>query len=323
MAVRAFFDAVAVDGAVPPYDRIQLKIYYPSAPKMSMDEVNMGAVPANTELAPFPVVIMMPGTNVPPESYSWLAMALAERGIATLLYSWIKEDMPGFVSLSPGIDLDVMTPQRYGTAPTAAAMPSLLKGLRRMNSEGLLAGLLDLDSVFLGGHSAGGSVALLNANREWFPQLCGVFSYAAHSGATTALGFAEDSMLPLASNVPMLLLAGDRDGVIAASAFRYGDSDAATDACARIDRSFHESISSDRGDTFLMHVRGANHFSFTCPSDKSTGRAFLDWEVEGDDNAIRTSMATTIGDFVKHFAGAADQRWSPTTDSIVTLEDSK
>ncbi len=322
-AVRAFFEAVTVDGATAPYDRIQLKIYYPSAPEMSMDEVNMGLVPADAGRAPFPIAIMMPGTNVPMESYSWLATALAERGIVTVLYSWIKEDMPGFVCLSPGIDLAYMKPDTYGSAPMASAVPSILKMLKHLNNSGILAGLLDVDTVFFGGHSAGGSVALLNANREWFPQLCGVFSYAAHSGASTMLGFAEDTMLQLASNVPMLLMAGDRDGVIAASSFRYGDSDETAGACARIDRTFNNSITSERGDAFLMHVRGANHFSFTHPCDPSTGRAFLDWPVEGDEDTIRADMAAAIGGFIAHYAAEPHDNWIPENRPQLSLQASK
>ncbi|MGJ8687579.1 MAG: hypothetical protein ACSHWQ_08870 [Spongiibacteraceae bacterium] len=105
-------------------------------------------------------------------------------------------------------------------------------------------------------------------------------------------------MLDLCSELPYLLLAGSRDGVIAASSFRYGDrSDSGSSD--RIERSFKESISSTRGDTHFVKIAGANHFSFTHPTDSATGRQFLDWDEEGSADDIRSCFAELIESFIK------------------------
>ena len=73
----------------------------------------------------------------------------------------------------------------YGKAPTASALPTLLKELEKLQSEGVLAGLLDLNSVILGGHSAGGRVAIENADSQFFPSVVAAFAYGAHTAAIT------------------------------------------------------------------------------------------------------------------------------------------
>lgn len=298
MSARAFYDAVKVNEAQAPYDTIHLKIYYRGSLDDSMEQINMGVVPADADATPWPIVILMPGTNVPVESYSWLAKHLAENGIVAVLYSWIKEDMPGFICQSPGIELKNLTPNTYGTAPTASALPALYSALERANRSGVLQNRLDLNSVIIGGHSAGGSAALLNNNPAWFPWLKGCFTYAAHAAASNQLGFPDDSMLSICPDLPYLLMAGSRDGVIAASSFRYGDANT-EDNTDRIKRTFKESIAREQNDTHFVKIRGANHFSFTHPSDSATGRQFLDWAIEGSDDDIRACMATLITAFIK------------------------
>jgi len=298
MTVRAFYDATKVASALPPYDTIHLKVYYPASLNDSMEQVNMGVVPARDDSSPWPVAIFMPGTNVPVESYAWLAKKLAENGIVTVLYSWVKEDMPGFICLSPGIELNKLTPTTFGTAPTASALPALYSALERLNNGGVLQNRLDLQAIVIGGHSAGGSAALLNNNPVWFPWLKGCFTYAAHAAASTQLGFADDSMLNICPDLPYLLMAGSRDGVIAASSFRYGDTEA-SGSTDRIQRTFNESIAREQGDTHFLKIQGANHFSFTHPTDSTTGRQFLDWQHEGSDDDIRECMSTLIITFIK------------------------
>ncbi len=295
--VRALFSVAAVEGAQPPYDRMQLKVYYPGRYGDSLEERNMGLIPADDSQAPYPVLVMMPGSNCPPEGYSWLARRLAERGVATVLFSWIKEDMPGYVGLSPGFELGALTPDSYGTRPSSSSLPSLLAAIDGLNREGALAGCLDTERVVIGGHSAGGIAALLNANSEWFPQLKAVFSYAAHSGASTALGFAEDTLLALPSQLPCLIMGGTRDGVIAASSHRYGD-DTDSTPTVRIERTFREALQSARGDSHLVLVEGANHFCFLAPDDGCTGRPFLDWEATHDGDALRDFFGELIGLFI-------------------------
>ena len=139
----------------------------------------------------------------------------------------------------------------------------------------MLAGLLDLDRIVLGGHSAGGTVAILNARPDWFPGVCAAFSYGAHAGAATALGYAPDTLFDLPSQVPLLLLGGTRDGCIAHSAGRYGQ-DREGSATARVELTFDRGLTSDRGDCYLAIIDGANHFSLAWPQDDTTGRPFID-----------------------------------------------
>lgn len=302
MDVRAFFTAATVAGEPEPWNTLQLKVYYPAHYGDSPEERNMGFIPAVSDGAPYPVVIFMPGSNCHPEVYGWLAKGLCEQGLVCVTFSWIKEDMPGFVSLSPGFDLRYLTPDTFGQAPSCSSLPTLLEAVEQLNRQGLLAGLLDTDKIVLGGHSAGGNAVLLNSNRTWFPGIVGGFSYAAHTGAATQLGFQDDTLLPVASNVPMLIMGGERDGVIAASADRYGDNEDSQPA-TRIERTFDEALTSHRQDSHLVIVKGANHFCFTHPYDGSTGRPFLDWQATGDEAGLRALMLETISQFTQACIG--------------------
>ena len=297
MSVRAFFTSIKVDSAEPPYDSLYSKIYYPGSYGDSAEERNMGYIPANRAQAPFPVAILMPGSNCPPESYAWLARHLADNGIVAMVYGWVKEDMPGYVALSPGFDLGALMPDTYGSRPSAPAITALLGELERQQQNGVLAGLLDLDKIILGGHSAGGNASLLNTNADWFPSVKAGFSYAAHSGAATAIGYPKDTLLPLPSNLPFMIMGGTRDGVIAASSNRYGDEVDASPT-HRIARTFDEAMNCARGDSHLLLVEGANHFCFLDPDDGTTGRPFLDWNCEKPEET-RAFLGEAICLFIK------------------------
>lgn len=294
--VRALYRASRIEGAPPPYDRVASKIYYPAEYGGSAEERNSGLLPAQNEGAPFPVLILFPGINIGPESYGWLARPLAANNVVSLTFSCIAEELPGHVSLSPGLDLDALRPDGYGKKPSATCLPSLLDELETLNRDGVLAGKLDLDAVILGGHSAGGSVALFNARKQWCPGLKACFAYGAHAGAATMLGWPEDSLLELPGEVPTLLAGGANDGVIAASGCRYGNE--AGHPTAIVERSFDEALHSARGESWLAILRGANHFSFAWPQDDCTGRPFLDGEEEQPGEAIRRTIRELLLDFI-------------------------
>ncbi|MEH6549215.1 MAG: hypothetical protein V7711_08985 [Pseudomonadales bacterium] len=296
--VRALYDSVSIPGYQAPYNAASLKLYYPALLGNTDEERNSGAVPADASQAPFPVVILCPGINVSPEAYSWLAQALAASGIATLTYSFIAEAMPGQVALTPGLDLDALTPEGYGLKPSATAIEALVGKLAQLNraNGGLLRGMLDLNAIILGGHSAGGSVALFNAKAEWFAGISASFSYATHAGASTLLGWPPATILPLPSEVPTLLLGGNEDGVIAASSGRYAvDNGNSTSA---IETTFDESISSSRNDSYLFLLEGANHFSLAYPEDTTTGRAFLESPSSKPGQESRDILANIITQFI-------------------------
>ena len=92
-----------------------------------------------------------------------------------------------------------------------------------------MAGQVDLSRVVVGGHSAGGTVALHNSNPDWVPGLHAVFAYAAHTMTATALGHDEATVAPVPAKVPVMLMSGADDGVIAASRDRYRTDDGAHD----------------------------------------------------------------------------------------------
>ena len=58
------------------------------------------------------------------------------------------------------VDLAMFAPDAYGSGPTATAMPAILNVLEELQHEGVLAGLLDLQHIVIGGHSAGGRAAV-------------------------------------------------------------------------------------------------------------------------------------------------------------------
>ena len=309
MNVRAFYRAVKVETAVSPYDTVTLKIYY-TAVADNEGARNTGVVPANEALAPFPVLIFMPGINVGQEGYHWLAVALAEKGLVVVTYSWIAEEMPGFISLTPGVALTAVSPQTYGTKPTSPAIQPILTELHNTQhaiSKSPLAGLLDLNTIILGGHSAGGTMALQNANPDWFPTVKGAFSYAGHTMAATFLGYEAGTILPISDQLPLLILGGSNDGVIEASAHRYELNNASPTLA--LEQTFSQGIASGQQDKFLVVLEGANHFSCVHPVDETTGRPFLDQPTTQENGRIRQELITLIHFFIDgHIRGKAQAR---------------
>ncbi len=287
---RAVFRSCTIPGADAPHDRASLKIYYPAIPDDGDEQRNAGLVPADNAGAPYPVMIMMPGINVGPESYGWLAVTLAVRGMIVVTYSMIAEEMPGYISLTPGLDLSAITPETWGTRPSATALGAIINALVNENESGVLGGCIDTGNIIVAGHSAGGSVAMYNARSDWFPGLKGAAAYAAHAAPATMLGFEKDSVLDLANDVPVMLVGGENDGVVAASAHRYGG-----EHRDRIAQTFDDGLS---GDGCLVMLKGANHFSLAYPVDESTGRHFLDGEEESDGGAIRALLTDLLSGFV-------------------------
>ncbi|OKH23151.1 alpha/beta hydrolase family protein [Chroogloeocystis siderophila] len=296
MSVRAFFQVAKVENAASPYDTIHLKVFYPAQRSASPQEQDMGIVPADEGRSPFKVVIFFNGINCGPEIYQWLTVKLAECGLVVVTFAWVAQNLPGIVALTPGVELKNLAPNTYGTAPTASALPTLLAALERLQSEGVLAGLLDLDHIILGGHSAGGRVAIESADPRFFSQVVGAFAYGAHTAAIVQLGYPPNTILPLPDALPLMLIGGTCDGVIAKSSHRYGvDWEHAT---TPITRSFQEAIAGNRGDSYLLLLEGANHFSIAHPFDSTTGRPFLDFPATQPEEQLRNLIAEAINLFI-------------------------
>ena len=125
-----------------------------------------------------------------------------------------------------------------------------------------------------------------------FPQVRGAFAYGAHTGASTRLGFDENTILSLPGEVPLLLAAGTRDGVIAKSAHRYGGMSDPVRA------TFEQGFTRNRGDCYLVEIEGANHFSIAWPADETSGRHYLDETEAGDGASIRGFLAALLDAFI-------------------------
>lgn len=294
--VRALYTAAST-GRDAPYASAHIKVFYPSGvPGSTPAERGSGIIAADPTLAPFPVVVFLNPVNIGPEYYRWVGTTLARRGFVTATFSWIEEARPGMEALLPG-------PQGFagGDRRPAAAVPVIVGALTKLHhGGGPLAGLLDLDHVVVGGHSAGGSVALQAASAAHHPKVRAVFAANAHNAAPVESGAAPGTVLPLPSDCPVLLIGGTRDGVIDKSRFRYGLGP--DDEWQPVQRTFTEAMTGGRGDLLLAMVEGANHFSFADPDDDTTtGRAFLDEPATTPGPAVREYLGELIGSFLDRY----------------------
>jgi len=289
MTVRAFYRAASIEGAQPPHNTLTLKVYYPALDRQGRNPNEM--VPADAAQAPFPVAIFLPGFHCHLEAYQWLLVRLVERGFVGIAYHWLAP-----AGLTPGIDAARWMPDAYGTAPTALALPTLLDELERLQADSILAGLLDLQTVVLGGHSAGGRLALENATPQFFPQVRAAFAYAAHTGVPTAFGYAPATVLPVSGAVPILMLNGTQDGIIARASSQYGLAEPDPLAMAR--RTFWHGIQYGNGDKYWGLLDGGNHFVLTDPADATLGTLSLDWPATQSPQRLRDAAGRAIGAFL-------------------------
>lgn len=258
--VRAIFRAATVADASPPYDRLHLHVFYPA---QVSENPRSPLLPADESRSPFPIVLFLNGINCEPGLYHNVALGLAERGLVVVTFSWVGENLPGLIGLTPGVTLEALTPQMYGTRATAAAVPTLLAELQRLQEDSVLAGHLDLDRIVLGGHSAGGRVAIESASPEFFPQVKAAFGYGVHTAAVVQLGYDPGTILPLPDRLPLLLMGGTRDGVIGKGGQQYGVT--WDTPVTPVLRTFEEAIARGREDSYLLLLEGANHFTITHP----------------------------------------------------------
>ncbi len=294
---RSVWWAVEVPGAPAPWNVAHLRAFYRAVPTWSLAERMSGSLPADAEAGRRPVALVIPGINIGQDSYRWLAERLVDAGFVAVTFDLVGELMPGMYGTTPGLDLEAVTPETYGTRPTSPALAAILEALGDLDAgEGPLAGLLDLDRVAWIGHSAGGSAALQSSSSQWFPTLRAVVAFGCHGGVSTALGWPESTVVASPATVPFLLMGGRRDGVIAGSAVRYGDTDAAEQSL--VARTFDESLRDSR-DAVLIEWTDGTHFSLADPIDTTTARSFLDEEPGPAGDATRTVIASTLIDFLR------------------------
>jgi dienelactone hydrolase len=273
--VRALHGAALIHGVDPLVGSIHYRIFHPALFTNSAAERQTGILSPLTDQAPWPVVVILGGINVNTDGYRWFAERCAASGIAAVLYSHIGTITPGEVGLSPGIDLDALRPDTFGTRPSCTTLAALLEAIARENETGRLAGLLDCTSIGLLGHSAGGTVALLNANPEWFPGVAAVASFAAHTMPAAILGHPEGTVLPVHPGVAALILNAGRDEVIEASIGRYVRADGSNPTDHHpVLATFRHAVTAQG--SALVTLRDARHLTLCDPVDTTTARGFLE-----------------------------------------------
>jgi hypothetical protein len=245
----------------------------------------------------------MPGINVDPDGYRWLAVELAEVGIAAVTYELVGEIHPGIVGITPGIDESALDDHGGSRRPAAVALGPLLDALAEENGDGLLAGTLDLGHVLVGGHAAGGAMALQSSNRSWFAGVTGCFVYAGRdprSAGTTG----GPTPLPCAGEMPTLLMSAELD--------------VESDSSEPLARTFHDALSGGRDDSYHAVLAGATSASILWPDDDTTGPGYLQPAPGRDARAIRGDLARAIIGFVDAHVRATDDRTPRRVESLWT-----
>lgn len=300
--VRSLRTAVRVPGAEAPYDTVHLTVRYPARPPQDSVEQMSGMLQADPDGAPFPVVVLVSGVNVAADSYRWLAFELVEAGFVVVGYDWVGELFPGQYGLTPGVDIVAAGPDHYGERPTTPALAPVLEAVAALNESGQLAGLLDLENVGLFGHSAGGTVVLQSTRPTWFPNVRAVVTYGAHTMASQMLGYPPGMLLPVPVSAPTMLIAGTNDGVVAASAIRYGEDPSSPDHNP-IERTWREALP-ETTESWLVKLAGAGHLLAAHPEDPSTARGFLETPTDADPERLRAVLSDVVTTFLKaHLAG--------------------
>lgn len=296
--IRSLWWSVRTHGESP-FDTAHLKVYYPAEVRGDDAERLTGVFDADPAGAPYPVVLFISGVNVGQDAYRRYATAVAESGFVVVTFDRVAELFGGQVGLTPGVELAAARPGAYGNGPTCPAIGAILSALTDLNTEGPLAGALDLSRVGLGGHSAGGTVALQSA--RFFPGIGAVFAWGAHTMVATMLGWDPGTVLPAQVDCPVLLGVGTNDGVIMGSADRYGE-----DGASRPDpvtRTFEEALPG--GGHLLAIIEGANHFGIA-DADPTAARAFLDGPA--DTEALGPFSRLTTLFLGTHLTGSAQAR---------------
>jgi hypothetical protein len=293
-AVQRLVRALRVPGATAPYDTAHVSVFYPALTE-TIDPI--GTLAPDPAAAPYPVLIWFPGNSTDPAYYSWLAERVARTGVAVVTFTHLAVIPPNVYGISPGVDLDVARPDTFRTAPMALLLRPLLDLLAEVNaSDGPLQTQLALDSVLIGGHSAGGTVVLNSASHEFFPELRGAISYAAHTMASTMFGWEPGTVLPLTGDVPVLMFAAGQDGLVAKASRWYGEGDERPDPIARTFATLPDGAVRER--SRLVALPGANHFSVCFPYDGGLPRLRDDLPATVDEESVRTLVADAIIEFL-------------------------
>ena len=277
MMVRSVYAAGVLENRAAPFDRVQMRVFYPAEFTGTQQERMSGMLPVASGVDRLPIVVFLPGVNVTIDSYRWFAEFLAARGFVVVL-PWVIESMsPGVTAMTAGVDRAASSPAELGSRPACFALSAVLSALEELDSSGSpLAGHLDLSNVAFGGHSAGGSMALLSSSARWFPSLRCTFTFGAHLLGSQLAGWEPGSVMTINDDsVPLLLIAGTNDGVVAASAGRYGETAETREDPMR--RTFARGLPDPvHACSHMVLIDGADHFAIVNPLDPTAARSFLE-----------------------------------------------
>ena len=291
MRVRAVYDAVTVPGVAAPYATAHLVVHYPAV--TADGDAALGIVaPASPAL---PVVLLGGNFNCPPELYAWLAKRLAAHGTAVVTWQWVAPLFGGRAGLSTGVDLGAVTPAAFGSRIPSLLLPAVLEALPGIPDVGTA---LDLSRVVLGGHSAGGTLALLCSSWLGLP----AFSYGGHTRTQVPQGFGEDHYLPLGDGPPLLLLGGTEDGIGDAIAVSQTGRDSGGHP---MQLTAARAVPASRPCQVVL-VPGANHYSFCEGYDGTSGRGYLEAPATADPDVVRDLIATAVEAFLEGVWSSCD-----------------
>lgn len=286
--VWALFDAFRISDVLSnPYDTVRLKVLYPEWEESWQD------APA------LPVVIFIPSGFVEYNRYQWLGERIVrENGVAFVLYDAVVDPTGEPVLFPDTVEYDIDSP--------AEVLSGVFKKLEQINRVGTLAGRLDLQRVILGGHACGGRIALINANKEFFPGVIAMFGYTAHMAAGPLDGYPPASIMRLDGTVPVLLLGGTLDGVLVQSSYLYETVWA--DAMVPVERTYQEALDPERP-ACIIELKGFNHFAMVSPIDTTLAPIDLDFEAAVDKETMKDQLSYFISLFVQlHAWGDAEAK---------------
>ena len=254
-----------------------------------------GSRPFIGPVASLPVVVLLNGAGSAPEHLQWLGIRLAQAGFAAISFGLLQRIGPT-VTWSPRVDIGAAGPTSDGHTPPCPVLVPLFAALA---ADGRCTSL-DLTAPILFGHSAGGSVALLSAQRRQLEAVNSVVTYGAHLVASSTSGRVTGSITPtLAGRV--LVIGGGVDGVVARaiSDGRYG-----TDVTQEslLVRTVEEGCPR-AGWVAAVQLASAGHFACTNGYDGIGSSGHLEPNATDVDQQDRDAIGDLVVEFCRLSAG--------------------